>query len=520
MSLSFHHPCSDSKFSEFQCHCYVCDSVAPCVHWGNGVSSIDHCHASEKDSFWKTRRRYAKASDKALAYVSKVELTPTNQVLSLSSANPLMHKEEPPANKLCFITGTGTPDSVQERGCHSSNNFNPYLVQYQMQNQGVGHVGKQEVSEGGLTPANQVLWLPNNPLMHNEEPPAGNLCSVTNIGAPYDPQVFGCHPSNNIEPYLFFYHLQKQSVGQAGTQFVPEGGLTPMREVIPFLSNNPLMHNEEMPASELYSAASTDSPYGAQISGCHPGNNFHPNLVHYTSQRQSVDHAGTQLVPEGGSIPTNHQLWPSNNPLMHNEEPPASQFGFIPGTGTLYGAHESGCHPGNNIGYELQRQKVGRADSQLIPEHVSSFKRPRTSGGTLGDTGYLSSSSRNNYGYQFSANPMLSTNSEEVAANSVPNSSTWLSMGTAMGNYAPLRAQVDLHVPRGSINANPVAPWIRTGSILSSLAMPAPGVATQPRPERPFTNPVCWEPQAISPSSIFQTVLPSILEQNQNQKLP
>ncbi|GAA0144376.1 hypothetical protein LIER_04842 [Lithospermum erythrorhizon] len=39
-----------------QCHCYVCDSLAPCVYWGTGVSSFDHCHASDKEAFWKSQR--------------------------------------------------------------------------------------------------------------------------------------------------------------------------------------------------------------------------------------------------------------------------------------------------------------------------------------------------------------------------------------------------------------------------------------------------------------------------------
>ncbi|CBI24716.3 unnamed protein product, partial [Vitis vinifera] len=35
-----------------QCHCYVCDSLAPCGHWGTGMNIVDHCHATNKDQFW------------------------------------------------------------------------------------------------------------------------------------------------------------------------------------------------------------------------------------------------------------------------------------------------------------------------------------------------------------------------------------------------------------------------------------------------------------------------------------
>ncbi|PKA65126.1 hypothetical protein AXF42_Ash013247 [Apostasia shenzhenica] len=43
-----------------QCHCYVCDSPAPCNFWGNGLSNADHCHSSDKDPFWKAARNQFK----------------------------------------------------------------------------------------------------------------------------------------------------------------------------------------------------------------------------------------------------------------------------------------------------------------------------------------------------------------------------------------------------------------------------------------------------------------------------
>ncbi|RVW53740.1 hypothetical protein CK203_069018 [Vitis vinifera] len=40
-----------------QCHCYVCDSLAPCGHWGTGMNIVDHCHATNKDEFWVNQRK-------------------------------------------------------------------------------------------------------------------------------------------------------------------------------------------------------------------------------------------------------------------------------------------------------------------------------------------------------------------------------------------------------------------------------------------------------------------------------
>ncbi|CAN4093505.1 unnamed protein product [Withania somnifera] len=53
-----------------QCHCYVCDSLAPCVYWRTGISSIAHCHATDKDKFWKAQRQTTRRNDKALPVVS------------------------------------------------------------------------------------------------------------------------------------------------------------------------------------------------------------------------------------------------------------------------------------------------------------------------------------------------------------------------------------------------------------------------------------------------------------------
>lgn len=40
-----------------QCHCYVCDSPAPCAYWGKGLTDVDHCHANDKQEKWKVCRK-------------------------------------------------------------------------------------------------------------------------------------------------------------------------------------------------------------------------------------------------------------------------------------------------------------------------------------------------------------------------------------------------------------------------------------------------------------------------------
>lgn len=55
-----------------QCYCYVCDSLAPCVYWGNGSASTDHCHATDKDEFWTLERKNAKSVSKGVQPLSQL----------------------------------------------------------------------------------------------------------------------------------------------------------------------------------------------------------------------------------------------------------------------------------------------------------------------------------------------------------------------------------------------------------------------------------------------------------------
>lgn len=58
------HLCSNLPFNSTShlkhcnmCHCFVCDTPAPCKYWGNSTSANDHCHATDKEEKWKLMRR-------------------------------------------------------------------------------------------------------------------------------------------------------------------------------------------------------------------------------------------------------------------------------------------------------------------------------------------------------------------------------------------------------------------------------------------------------------------------------
>ncbi|KAA8550690.1 hypothetical protein F0562_002374 [Nyssa sinensis] len=79
------------------CHCYVCDSHAPCAHWGTGSSGIDHCHANDKE-LWKAQRKCFKQEDKAPLSSPKLPslskgLPQTNQAPPVTLSNLLAQNQ-------------------------------------------------------------------------------------------------------------------------------------------------------------------------------------------------------------------------------------------------------------------------------------------------------------------------------------------------------------------------------------------------------------------------------------------
>ncbi|RID44358.1 hypothetical protein BRARA_I01154 [Brassica rapa] len=63
------------------CHCYVCDIPAPCPYWCAAVSSIDHCHANDKDKTWMNQREYFRTQP------AHATVSPAQSITRLSSQN-------------------------------------------------------------------------------------------------------------------------------------------------------------------------------------------------------------------------------------------------------------------------------------------------------------------------------------------------------------------------------------------------------------------------------------------------
>lgn len=71
-----------------QCHCYVCDKLAPCEHWGTGSCDNDHCHATDKVASWKSQRESLRIQKNEPLHPRKVSNTASSTTLPQPSQAP------------------------------------------------------------------------------------------------------------------------------------------------------------------------------------------------------------------------------------------------------------------------------------------------------------------------------------------------------------------------------------------------------------------------------------------------
>ncbi|KAJ4967866.1 hypothetical protein NE237_014567 [Protea cynaroides] len=101
------------------CHCYVCDSHAPCIYWGTGVSTADHCHSTDKEEIWQVQRKFFKQGKFPLTTAQK--LTDTSLPMT-----PPLPNQAPAFNPLQLPGGGSVTLSVSSpplRACSSTASF-------------------------------------------------------------------------------------------------------------------------------------------------------------------------------------------------------------------------------------------------------------------------------------------------------------------------------------------------------------------------------------------------------------
>ncbi|GAV84177.1 hypothetical protein CFOL_v3_27621, partial [Cephalotus follicularis] len=141
-----------------QCHCYVCDSLAPCCHWGT-----DHCHATDKEETWKAKRKSFKLAKDAPLPVLKFP------DISQSVALPQVNHVQP-----CNIIRLA-PNSMPQnqpttiRACSSTTKFvHPNII---------SHGKRIPLGKNGFQPRSvlhQSLGVKNNVIQKDRGPNVGN----------------------------------------------------------------------------------------------------------------------------------------------------------------------------------------------------------------------------------------------------------------------------------------------------------------------------------------------------------
>ncbi|MCD7459308.1 hypothetical protein HAX54_040587 [Datura stramonium] len=149
-----------------QCHCYVCDTLAPCVYWRTGISSTAHCHATDKDRFWKAQRQSTRKSDKVFPLVTpgrgtSVSVPPpvANQAPGFIPRLPNYppHNQtfrQAPIRPCSMSSSPGLPNSTRQQSTALRDKFHSHVVSQQLRNasinvnpgdkrHNVGHMGPQ-----------------------------------------------------------------------------------------------------------------------------------------------------------------------------------------------------------------------------------------------------------------------------------------------------------------------------------------------------------------------------------------
>lgn len=103
-----------------QCHCYVCDSPAPCSYWGNGNSDRDHCHSTDKEERWKSLRKIFKQKNTVTAHPLK-SINDSFNIPTYRNAVPLSHSNVVPLRS----------SSLQQRSAISNSDLTDIVNQCQ-----------------------------------------------------------------------------------------------------------------------------------------------------------------------------------------------------------------------------------------------------------------------------------------------------------------------------------------------------------------------------------------------------
>ncbi|KAJ8443956.1 hypothetical protein Cgig2_020802 [Carnegiea gigantea] len=95
-----------------QCHCYVCDSLAPCAYWGSGDSVVDHCCATDKLEYWKLERKKMRESKNPPAPIAKPAADSLSRLAQLQQTSAQPTPVLRPASTCGVSSSFGLPNII------------------------------------------------------------------------------------------------------------------------------------------------------------------------------------------------------------------------------------------------------------------------------------------------------------------------------------------------------------------------------------------------------------------------
>ncbi|KAK9082916.1 hypothetical protein Scep_029387 [Stephania cephalantha] len=149
------------------CHCYVCDSIAPCNYWGTGVSNTDHCHATDKEEIWKVRRQSFKQgktapppAPKQLGAALSMAAPRHNSSAVVAPSRPVNHGSLPRSSQSqlntlrpCSSSSFRVPNIISQRSDRHSG-VTPQIIS--PRNNAVHHVNRSPSSRRTISSTNNV----------------------------------------------------------------------------------------------------------------------------------------------------------------------------------------------------------------------------------------------------------------------------------------------------------------------------------------------------------------------------
>lgn len=94
------------------CHCYVCDSLAPCAYWGSGDSGLDHCCATDKVESWKLERKKMRESKNPPAPIAKPAADSLSRLAQLQKTSAQPTPVLRPASTCGLSSSFGLPNII------------------------------------------------------------------------------------------------------------------------------------------------------------------------------------------------------------------------------------------------------------------------------------------------------------------------------------------------------------------------------------------------------------------------